>query len=91
MTATNVTKYDSATIIPKGRLVGELVFGLGLGVGIDRRGKTKLAATPSQSVVPSKSLFHLDMSGYATHQELGVLGEPRSVRNHGAPRAAGSA
>ena len=33
-----VTKYDSATIIPKGRFVGELAFGVRLGVAIDRRG-----------------------------------------------------
>jgi hypothetical protein len=62
MTAMKVKKYDSATMIPKGRLAGELVFGLGLGVAIGRRGKTKLTMAPSQSVgskhvaIPSRAV-----------------------------------
>ena len=37
-----VIKYDSATMIPKGRFAGELVFVLGLGVAIYWSSKTKL-------------------------------------------------
>jgi hypothetical protein len=53
--AKKVKKYDSATIIPKGRFVEELLFGLGTGVVIDRSGKANLTAPPCQSVVPRES------------------------------------
>jgi hypothetical protein len=51
VTTTNVIKYDSATMIPKGRLARELVLVLGLGVAINWSGETKLTMLSCQSVV----------------------------------------
>jgi hypothetical protein len=70
--AKKVTKYDSATTIPTGRFVEELLFGLEMGVVIYRSGKAKLTAPPCQSVVPRKSRVHRQMSGDVTNRELDV-------------------